>query len=171
MEFRHFRGKLPPRFVNAAERELAELLDEAGLPWEYEPHTFPLAHDEDGRLLEAVTPDFYLPDAGLYIECTEMRPRLAHRKRRKLRKLRALYGEMVTLVGRREFDQVGDVGRVQFGDQRPGFLVVAVGDRVEHFADELRAQPVLFVHNRVVFRLNVGFVRRGGDDVAVAHGA
>ena len=106
MEFSHFRGKRPPRFVNTAERELAELLDGAGLPWEYEPHTFPLAHDEDGRLLEAVTPDFYLPDAGLYIECTEMRPQLAHRKRRKLRKLRALYGEVVTLVGRREFQQL-----------------------------------------------------------------
>lgn len=106
MQFRHFRGNRPPRFVNASERELAELLDEAGLPWEYEPHTFPLAHDEDGRLLEAVTPDFYLPDAGLYIECTEMRPRLAHRKRRKLRKLRALHGEVVTLVGRREFQRL-----------------------------------------------------------------
>lgn len=114
MEFRHFRGKLPPRFVNAAERELAELLDEAGLPWEYEPHTFPLAHDEEGRLLEAVTPDFYLPDAGLYIECTEMRPQLAHRKRRKLRKLRALHGEVVTLVGRREFERL----REKYGQAR-----------------------------------------------------
>jgi hypothetical protein len=104
MEFRHFRGEHPPRFAHESERELAELLDEAGLPWEYEPHTFPLAHDEDGRLLEAVTPDFYLPDAGLYIECTEMRPSLAHRKRRKLRKLRALYDEVVTLVGPHEFE-------------------------------------------------------------------
>jgi hypothetical protein len=114
VEFRHFRGGRPPRFVNASERELAELLDGAGLPWEYEPHTFPLAHDEDGRLLEAVTPDFYLPEAGLYIECTEMRPQLAHRKRRKLRKLRALYGEVVTLVGRQEFQQL----REKYGQAR-----------------------------------------------------
>ena len=106
MDFRHFRGEQPPRFAHESERELAELLDDAGLPWEYEPHTFPLAHAEDGRLLEAFTPDFYLPDAGLYIECTEMRPSLAHRKRRKLRKLRALYGEVVTLVGRREFERL-----------------------------------------------------------------
>jgi hypoxanthine phosphoribosyltransferase len=106
MEFRHFRGKHPPRFAHDSERELAELLDAAGLPWEYEPRTFPLAHDEDGRLVEAVTPDFYLPEAGLYIECTEMHPSLAHRKRRKLRKLRALYGEVVTLVGRREFERL-----------------------------------------------------------------
>jgi hypothetical protein len=114
VEFHHFRGKRPPRFVNSSERELAELLDDAGLPWEYEPHTFPLAHDEDGRLLEAVTPDFYLPDAGLYIECTEMRPQLAHRKRRKLRKLRALYGEVVTLVGRDEFQLL----REKYGQAR-----------------------------------------------------
>ncbi len=114
MEFRHFRGKRLPRFVNSSERELAELLDEAGLPWEYEPHTFPLAVDEDGRLLEAVTPDFYLPEAGLYIEVTEMRPQLAHRKRRKLRKLRALYGEVVTLVGRREFQRL----REKYGQAR-----------------------------------------------------
>ena len=102
MEFRIFRVKSPPRFAHDSERELAELLDAAGLPWEYEPHTFPLARDEDGRLLEAVTPDFYLPDAGLYIECTVMQSRLASRKRRKLRKLAAIHGEFVTLVGRRE---------------------------------------------------------------------
>jgi hypothetical protein len=103
VEFRHFRGKEPPVFAHDSERELAELLDEHGLPWEYEPHTFPLAHDEDGRLIEAVTPDFYLPEAGIYIECTEMKPSRAHRKRRKLRKLRLQYGEVVTYVGRREF--------------------------------------------------------------------
>jgi hypothetical protein len=106
VEFRYFRGKTPPRFAHESERELAELLDAAGLPWEYEPHTFPLARAEDGRLLEAVTPDFYLPDAGLYIECTEMKPGLASRKRRKLRKLAAIHGEFVTLVGRREFAQL-----------------------------------------------------------------
>lgn len=104
VEFRNFRGNEAPRFAHQSARELAELLDAAGLPWLYEPRTFPLEHDEDGRLLEAVTPDFYLPDAGFYIECTEMKSSLAHRKRRKLRKLRSRYGEVVTLVGRREFE-------------------------------------------------------------------
>jgi hypothetical protein len=103
VEFRNFRGKDVPRFAHESERELAELLDDAGLPWEYEPHTFALERGEDGRLLEAVTPDFFLPDAGLYIECTAMKPSLAGRKRRKLRKLVALYGEVVTLVGRDDF--------------------------------------------------------------------
>ena len=103
MEFLHFRGKKPPVFAHESERELAELLDEHGLPWEYEPHTFPLEHDDNGRLLEAVTPDFYLPVAGIYIECTEMKPSRAHRKRRKLQKLRMQYGEVVTYVDRRDF--------------------------------------------------------------------
>lgn len=111
MEFRHFRGEHPPRFAHQSERELAELLDASGLPWEYEPHTFPLERAEDGRLLEAVTPDFFLPDAGLYIEFTEMKPSLASRKRRKLRKLAALYGEVVTLVGRDDFERL----RVKYG--------------------------------------------------------
>jgi hypothetical protein len=63
---------------------------------------------------EAVTPDFYLPEAGLYIECTEMKSSLATRKRRKLRKLRALYGEVVTLVGRSEFALL----RAKYGQAR-----------------------------------------------------
>jgi hypoxanthine phosphoribosyltransferase len=114
VEFRYFRGKQPPRFAHESEREMAEILDAAGLPWDYEPHTFPLEHGADGRLLEAVTPDFYLPDADIYIECTEMKPSLATRKRRKLRKLRSLYGEVVTLVGRREFAAL----RAKYGQPR-----------------------------------------------------
>jgi hypothetical protein len=106
VEYQHFRGKEPPAFAHESERELAELLDENGLPWVYEPHTFPLEHDEDGRLTEAVTPDFYLPDAGIYIECTEMKPSRASRKRRKLRKLRKQYGEVVTYVDRRDFERL-----------------------------------------------------------------
>lgn len=104
--FRYFRGNSAPRFAHESERELAELFEEEGVPWDYEPHTFPLAHDEDGRVTEAVTPDFYLPDAGLYVECTEMKPSRTHRKRRKLRKLQWLHGEVVTYVDRRAFAQL-----------------------------------------------------------------
>ena len=50
-----------------------------------------------------MTPDFYLPDAGLYIECTEMKPSLTGRKRRKLRKLTSIHGEMVTYLDRSAF--------------------------------------------------------------------
>lgn len=114
MQFRHFRGKRPPRFAHESERELAELLDAEGIPWEYEPRSFPLRVAPDGRLLEAVRPDFYLPDADMYIECTEMKPSLSGRKRRKLRKLRTLYGEVVTLVDRGDFVRL----RAKYGQAR-----------------------------------------------------
>jgi hypothetical protein len=73
-EFRHYRGATPPRFAHPSERELALLLDEHGIPWEYEPRTFALEHDEHGRVKEAMTPDFYLPDADIWIEVTTMKP-------------------------------------------------------------------------------------------------
>ena len=43
-------------FANEAEVECARLLDYYGIPWEYEPHSFPLETDEDGRVVEAFTP-------------------------------------------------------------------------------------------------------------------
>ena len=55
----------------------------------YEPRTFVLEADENGRVLEAFTPDFYLPDQDLYLEITVMKQSLVTRKNRKLRKLRA----------------------------------------------------------------------------------
>jgi hypothetical protein len=61
MQFRHYRGKVPPSFAHPAEEELAELLDEQGIAWEYEPQTFPLERGPDGTVHQAITPDFYLP--------------------------------------------------------------------------------------------------------------
>jgi hypoxanthine phosphoribosyltransferase len=105
-EFRHYRGATPPRFAHDSERELARLLDEHGIPWQYEPRTFPLERDAVGRVTEAITPDFYLPDADLFIEITTMKPSLQTRKNRKLRKLRERYGEVVTLVAREDFHRL-----------------------------------------------------------------
>ncbi|MDX6510780.1 MAG: hypothetical protein QOE36_284 [Gaiellaceae bacterium] len=67
------------------------MLDYYGIPWEYEPRTFVLEEDADGRVLEAFTPDFYLPDQDLYIELTVMKQSLVTRKNRKLRKLKERY--------------------------------------------------------------------------------
>ena len=92
-------SRTPPRFAHPSEQEYAELLDAHGVPWEYEPRTFTLEQAPDGRLLEAVTPDFYLPLADVYVECSEMKSSLASRKRRKLRKLRERYGEIVVYLG------------------------------------------------------------------------
>jgi hypothetical protein len=58
------------------ERELARVFDAHGVRWLYEPHTLVLEHDPDGMVREAFTPDFYLPDLGLYVECTVARQRL-----------------------------------------------------------------------------------------------
>jgi hypothetical protein len=93
-------------FRSSSEREYADLLDALGIPWEYEPRTFVLERTTDGRLLEAVTPDFYLPHADVYVECTEMEPALMWRKRRKLRKLRERYGEIVVYLGRAELGRL-----------------------------------------------------------------
>jgi hypoxanthine phosphoribosyltransferase len=81
----------PPRFANPAELDFARVLDYYGIPWEYEPRTFVLEEDADGRVLEAFTPDFYLPDQDLYIELTVMKQSLVTRKNRKLRKLKERY--------------------------------------------------------------------------------
>jgi hypothetical protein len=103
MRFRHYRGKTPPRFAHPAEEELAELLDDEGIPWEYEPHTFPLERGPDGTVHQAVTPDFYLPEVDAYIECTVMKQSNVTKKNQKVRKLRERYGEVVTVFYRRDF--------------------------------------------------------------------
>ena len=59
--FQAYCGAEPPRFANPAELEYAKILDWYGIPWEYEPTTFVLERDEEGRVIEAFTPDFYLP--------------------------------------------------------------------------------------------------------------
>jgi hypoxanthine phosphoribosyltransferase len=108
MRFRHYRGRLPPRFAHPAEEELAELLDAEGIPWEYEPRTFPLEHGPDGTVREAFTPDFYLPEADAYIECTVMKQSNVNKKNRKVRKVRERYGEVVTVLYRRDFQRLRD---------------------------------------------------------------
>jgi hypoxanthine phosphoribosyltransferase len=89
--FQAYCGDEPPRFVNEAELEYAKILDYHRIPWMYEPHTFVLKRDADGRVLEAFTPDFYLPEQDLYLEVTVMKQSLVTRKNRKLRRLRELY--------------------------------------------------------------------------------
>ena len=59
--FQAYCGADTPRFANDAELECAKILDFYGVPWEYEPRTFVLEEDEDGRVLEAITLDFTCP--------------------------------------------------------------------------------------------------------------
>jgi hypoxanthine phosphoribosyltransferase len=105
--FQAYRGEVTPRFVNEAELEYAKILDYYGIPWLYEPHTFVLERDGDGRVIEAFTPDFYLPEQDLYLEVTVMKQSLVTRKNRKLRKLRALYPDVrVKLFYAHDFDRI-----------------------------------------------------------------
>jgi hypoxanthine phosphoribosyltransferase len=94
-----------PDFAHPVERELARVFDEVGIAWEYEPTTFVLERAEDGRVLEAFTPDFYLPEQDMYVEVTTMRQKLTTRKNRKARKLRER-GVLVTVLYRRDFERL-----------------------------------------------------------------
>jgi hypoxanthine phosphoribosyltransferase len=103
------RGSKSPRFANRAEAECARILDYYRIPWEYEPTSFVLEQDEDGRVLEAFTPDFYLPEQDLYVEITVMKQSLVTRKNRKLRKLRERYpGIRVKLFYRRDIQRLAE---------------------------------------------------------------
>jgi hypoxanthine phosphoribosyltransferase len=93
-DFQAYCGTDPPRFANDAELECAKLLDYYGVQWDYEPRTFVLERDAEGRIVEAFTPDFYLPEQDLYLEVTVMKQSLVTRKNRKLRKLRQLYPDV-----------------------------------------------------------------------------
>ncbi len=105
--FQAYRGEEQPRFVNEAELEYAKILDYHGIPWLYEPRTFVLERAEDGRVTEAFTPDFYLPEQDLYLEVTVMKQSLVTRKNRKLRKVRELYPEVrIKLFYERDFERI-----------------------------------------------------------------
>jgi hypoxanthine phosphoribosyltransferase len=98
-----------PHFVNQAEVECARILDFYGLRWEYEPRSFVLEEDEQGRVLEAFTPDFYLPEQDLYLEVTVMKQSLVTRKNRKIRKLRERYPDVkIKLFTKRDFERLAD---------------------------------------------------------------
>lgn len=112
--FRAYTGTTPPRFVNEVELECAKMLDFYGVPWEYEPRTFVLEQDADGRVTSAFTPDFYLPEQGLYVEVTVMRQSLVTRKNRKLREMRRLYPDVkVKLFYRRDIERLAQRLRLE----------------------------------------------------------
>ena len=83
-----------PRFAHASEAELARILDYYGVRWEYEPRTFPILWNTDGKVVESFSPDFYLPDLEVYVELTTLKQSLVRRKNRKLRRLRELYPDI-----------------------------------------------------------------------------
>lgn len=94
-------------FAHQAEEIFTRILDFYGIEWQYEPRTFPLEWDKDGNVIEAFTPDFYLPQQNLYIELTTLKAKLARYKNRRLRLMKELYPEIhIKLFKRREMREM-----------------------------------------------------------------
>jgi hypoxanthine phosphoribosyltransferase len=94
-------------FSHPSEAEFARILDFYQIAWEYEPKTFVLRQDDVGNIIEAFSPDFYLPEQDLYIELTTMEQRLITKKHRKLRRLRELYPDInIKLLNRSDFKRM-----------------------------------------------------------------
>lgn len=88
------RSRRSLEFAHPSEGEFARVLDFYQIRYEYEPKTFPLEWNEDGSVVEAFTPDFYLPDFDLYIELTTLKQNLVAKKNRKIRRFRELYPDI-----------------------------------------------------------------------------
>lgn len=96
-------GSAHTQYGHPSEELFARILDFYGVEWHYEPTTFPLEWDEQGRITEAFSPDFYLPGQDLYIELTTLRPQLSTFKNRRLRRMQELYPHIhIKLLKRRE---------------------------------------------------------------------
>ena len=95
------------RFAHNSERQFAKLLDFYGIRWEYEPRTFTLEWDRQGRAVQAFSPDFYLPDHDLFIEITTMNQKLVTKKNRKVRRLKELHPDVdVKIFYQRDYLQL-----------------------------------------------------------------
>ncbi|MFA5837159.1 MAG: hypothetical protein WC837_09420 [Bellilinea sp.] len=92
-----------PTFVHPAEEMFARVMDYYGVRWIYEPRTFDLEWNANGKVTLAFTPDFYLPDQDLYVELTTLRPQLSTKKNKKMRLMAQLYPNIhIKLMKRRE---------------------------------------------------------------------
>jgi hypoxanthine phosphoribosyltransferase len=73
-------------------------------------------------VLEAFTPDFYLPEFDLYVELTTMKQSLVTRKNRKLKLLRAIYPSVnIQVFYQKDFENlIFKYGLAERGTQSPG---------------------------------------------------
>jgi hypothetical protein len=101
------RNQSLTQFAHPSELVFARLLDFYGIRWQYEPRTFPLQYDEKGNLVEAFSPDFYLPDSDLFVELTTMKQSLVTKKNRKVKRLRELYPDIkIRLLYQKDFEDL-----------------------------------------------------------------
>ena len=112
------------RFAHNSERQFAKLLDFYGIAWEYEPRTFTLERDRQGRPAQAFTPDFYLPAYDLFIEITTLNQKLVTKKNRKARRLQELHPEVrVKVLYQRDYLHL----LVKYGLEPPSQLSEQLG--------------------------------------------
>ncbi len=148
-------GEIPEPFAHPAEYEFARILDFYGIDWQYEPRSFPLRWD-NGHVVEAFTPDFYLPDLNMYVEVTTLKTGLTAEKNRKMRLLKQLYPEVnIKLLKKRDYlrllakygygplapEQVPDISRVLIPTTKLQRRVGELGARISH--DYAGKEPVL----------------------------
>jgi hypoxanthine phosphoribosyltransferase len=147
MNARPLEARTPPptsvedaRFAHESEEEFARLLDFYGVSWQYEPRMFPLRQADDGRVVEAFSPDFYLPDMDLYIELTTMKQGLVTDKHRKLRRLHELYPDIqIKLLYKKDYLSL--------------LSKYGVGDFGEH-DERMDVREVLFTASEIERRVN-----------------
>jgi hypothetical protein len=125
------------RFAHNSEAQFAKLLDFYGIAWQYEPRTFTLEVDRDGKPVQAFTPDFYLPAYDLFIEITTLNQKLVTKKNRKARRLQEQHPEVsIKVLYQRDYLRL----LVKYGLEPPSQLVEA-GDDGED-GDEGDGAPV-----------------------------
>ncbi len=83
--------KKAPSFMHPSEEKFAKMLDFYRIEWHYEPKTFPLEWNKEGKVTKAFSPDFYLPEQDIYVELTTQRQKLVWQKNKKMRRLKELY--------------------------------------------------------------------------------
>ena len=110
--------------------------------WEYEPRTFTLEEDRDGRPVQAFTPDFYLPAYDLFIEITTMNQKLVTKKNRKARTLRERFpGTNIKVLYQRDYLHL----LVKYGLEPPSQLADVAGDgepaKLDLFPPRPQADP------------------------------
>lgn len=129
------------RFAHESEEEFARLLDFYGVAWQYEPRTFTLRQSDDGRIVEAFSPDFYLPDLDLYIELTTLKQGLVTDKHRKLRRLRELHPQIrIKLLYKKDYLNLlrkYDIGAVNEHEQMAVHEVLISASEIERRVNEL----------------------------------
>ena len=127
------------RFAHHSEEEFARMLDFYNVRWEYEPRTFTLRHDDEGRVLEAFSPDFYLTDLDLYVELTTLKQGLVTDKHRKLRRLRELHPDLnIKLLYKRDYLS----------------LLAKYGIGAAHEQEAMGVRDVLFTASEIERRVN-----------------